>query len=131
MFTYIIFTRVYNIKCIFGIIFNKLLSVVSIKSKEKTSFYLTIIYSLHDAPPYIIWIWILDLCHFPSLYFFNYLMNFITFIGVIITTIWKDVHLKPSVHPPTPQPVSFGNHKFFKVCESLSILQRSSLCPLF
>ena len=32
---------------------------------------------------------------------------------------------------PYLQPVSFGNHKFFKVCESVSVLQRSSLCPFF
>ena len=32
---------------------------------------------------------------------------------------------------PHPQPVSFGNHKFFEVCESVSILQKSSLCPFF
>ena len=34
----------------------------------------------------------------------------------------------PSSHP---QPVSFGNQKFFKVCESVSVLQRSTLCPFF
>ena len=34
---------------------------------------------------------------------------------------------KPPVHPPTPQPVPFGNHKFvFKVCESASFMQISS-----
>ena len=32
---------------------------------------------------------------------------------------------------PHPQPVSFGNHKFFKVCESVSVQQRSSLCSFF
>ena len=30
-----------------------------------------------------------------------------------------------------PQAVSFGNHKFFKVCESVSVLQRSLSCPFF
>ena len=29
------------------------------------------------------------------------------------------------------QPLSFGNHKFFKVCESASVLEGSSLCPFF
>ena len=33
--------------------------------------------------------------------------------------------------PPTLQPVSFGNQKFFKICELVSVLQRSSLCPFF
>ena len=30
-----------------------------------------------------------------------------------------------------PQPVLFRNHKFFEVCESISVMQRSSLCPFF
>ena len=32
-----------------------------------------------------------------------------------------------SPHPAT----SVGKHKFFKVCESVSVPQRSSLCPFF
>ena len=32
---------------------------------------------------------------------------------------------KPPVHPSPPPPVPFGNHKFFKVCESVSLVQIS------
>ena len=37
----------------------------------------------------------------------------------------------PQHLPSPPQPVSFGNHKFLNVCESVSVLQRSSSCPFF
>ena len=48
--------------------------------------------------------------------FFNYLMNFITFIGGQQSqqpnfTAFPSQTLSAS---PTPQPISFGNHKFFK-----------------
>ena len=49
---------------------------------------------------------------------------------MIITTQFWHFHPKPPVHLPTPHPISFGSHKFFKVCGSLSVLQ-SSLCPFF
>ena len=45
--------------------------------------------------------------------------------------ILQHFHPKSSVHPPTYQPVSFGNHTFFKVCESVSVLKRSSMCSFF
>ena len=66
-------------------------------------------------------------------FIFYYLMNFILFIDVnnYHNQILQHVHLKSSVHLPTLQSVSFGNCKFFKVCESKSALQRSSLCPFF
>ena len=38
-------------------------------------------------------------------------------------------HPKPPVHP-SPLPVPFGNHKFFKVYESFSLLQISSFVSL-
>ena len=37
----------------------------------------------------------------------------------------------PQCIPPPLQPVSFGNHTFFKARESVSVLQTSSLCPFF
>uniref|UniRef100_A0A8D0ZMY2 GBD/FH3 domain-containing protein n=1 Tax=Sus scrofa TaxID=9823 RepID=A0A8D0ZMY2_PIG len=40
----------------------------------------------------------------------------------------------PSPNPsasPTLQTLFFGNNKFFKVCESVSVRQRSSVCPFF
>ena len=54
------------------------------------------------------------------------------FIAVIVhndhhNPILQHFHPKPPA-PPTLQPVSFGNHKFFKVFESVSVLQ-SSLYP--
>ena len=45
--------------------------------------------------------------------------------------ISQDFHPTAQAHPSTPQNVSFGNHKFFKVCESVSVLRRSSVCPFF
>ena len=57
---------------------------------------------------------------------FYYSMNFITFI-VLQQSSQPNFVTFPSQTPeppPTPQPVSFGNHKFFKVCESVSVLQR-------
>ena len=38
---------------------------------------------------------------------------------------------QPQRIPPIPRTLSFGNHKFFKVCLSVSVLQRSSFCPFF
>ena len=32
---------------------------------------------------------------------------------------------------PYPQPISFGNHKIFKLSDTVSVLQRISLCPFF
>ena len=50
----------------------------------------------------------------------------------IITTQFYSISFpNPQCTPPNPQTVSFGNHKFFKVCESVSVLQRSSVCPFF
>ena len=38
----------------------------------------------------------------------------------------------PSLFSPTPhQPVPFGNHQLFKVCESVSVLQISSFVSFF
>ena len=39
----------------------------------------------------------------------------------------RPVHLSHPNHPPVP----FGKHKFFKVCESVSVLQISSFGPFF
>ena len=64
---------------------------------------------------------------------FYYLMNCIMFIGVPQSS-QPNVTACPSQTlsaSPIPQPVSFGNHKFFKVCELVSVLQGSSLCPFF
>ena len=66
--------------------------------------------------------------------FFYYSMNFIALIVVtmIITTQFYSISISnPQRILPTPQPVSFGNHKIFKVCEWVSVLQRSSLCSIF
>ena len=41
--------------------------------------------------------------------------------------ISQDFHPIAQAHPPTPQTVSSGDHKFFNVCESASVLQRSCL----
>ena len=51
--------------------------------------------------------------------------------GIITTQFYSISTPNPQHIPPTPQPVSFGNHKCFKVCESVSVLRRSSLCPFF
>ena len=45
--------------------------------------------------------------------------------------ISQDFHPTAQAHPPTPQTVSSGDPKFFNVCESASVLQRSSVCPFF
>ena len=60
-------------------------------------------------------------------------MNFITFIGVQQSSQpnFTAFLSQTQLHPTTPQTVSFGKHKFFKVCESESVLQRSSVCPFF
>ena len=53
---------------------------------------------------------------------------------MIITIQFYSISIPhPQRIPPaqTPQPLSFGNHKFCKVCESVSVLQRSVLCPFF
>ena len=42
---------------------------------------------------------------------------------MIITTKFYTISIPKPVNPPTPQPVSFEHHKFFKVCESVSVLQ--------
>ena len=59
-------------------------------------------------------------------------MNFITFI-VVQQSSQRSFTSFPSQTPspsPHPQPISFGNHKCFKVCESVSVVL-SSLCPFF
>ena len=49
-----------------------------------------------------------------------------------ITTKFYSISIpNPLCTLPPPQLVSFGNHKFFNVCESASVLQRSSLCHFF
>ena len=64
-------------------------------------------------------------------FFFYYSINFITFVVVqssqpnFIT--FPTQTLRASLHPP--QPVSFGNHKFLKVCELVSVLEVH--CVLF
>ena len=60
-------------------------------------------------------------------------MNFVTFI-VVQQSSQQNFIAFPSQTlsaSPTPQPVSFGNHKFFKVCESVFVLQRSLLSHFF
>ena len=56
-------------------------------------------------------------------FFKNYLMDFITFIGVQQSSKqnFTAFPLQTLSAPPNLQPVSFGNHKFFKVCQSVSI----------
>ena len=72
--------------------------------------------------------------HFFQIFCLFLLLNeFITFI-VVQWSSQPNFIAFPSQTPSTsltPPPVSFGNHKFFKVCESVSILQRSSLHPFF
>ena len=52
--------------------------------------------------------------------------------ATVITTKFYSISIPNPQHiPPPPQPVSFGNCKFFKICESVSVLQRSSVCPFF
>ena len=69
----------------------------------------------------------------PFTFFFYYSMIFITFIVVQQSSqphfiAFPSQTLRASSHP---QPVSFGNHKFFKVHDSVSVLQRNSLCPFY
>ena len=45
--------------------------------------------------------------------------------------ISQDFHPTAQAHPPNPQTVSSGDHRFFNVCELASVLQRSSVCPFF
>ena len=87
----------------------------------------------------LILMFLLSLCCYmahsstPPLFLFNYSMNFITFT-VIQRSSQPSFIAFPSQTPnPSshPQPVSFGNHMFFKVWESVSLLQRSSLCLFF
>ena len=68
------------------------------------------------------------------IYVFILLFNeFITFIVIqwLSQSNLYHFHPTPPAHPPSPQTVAFENHKFFKVCESVSVLQRSSFCPFF
>ena len=66
--------------------------------------------------------------------FFNIaflLLSYIFSCTVIITTKFYSIsNPNPQCIPPL-QTVSFGNRKFFKVCGSVSVLQRSSFCPFF
>ena len=70
-------------------------------------------------------------------FYFFFLKKFIDFYCIysctmiIITQSYSISILKPQVICPTPLPVSFGNSKFFKVCEMVSVLERSSLYPVF
>ena len=66
-------------------------------------------------------------------YYFFYSMDFITFIVVQQSSQPSFIAFlsqtpSPSPHPPT---CLLGNHKFFKDCESVSVLHRSSLYPFF
>ena len=65
-------------------------------------------------------------------FFFNS-MNFVIFIVVQLSlqpnfTAFLSQTPNPSL--PCPQPVSFGNHTFFIICDSVSVMQ-SSLYPVF
>ena len=63
--------------------------------------------------------------------FTYYSIDFIT-CAVIITAKFYSISIpNPQCILPPPQIILFGNHKFFKVCESVSVLQRNSLCPFF
>ena len=69
-----------------------------------------------------------------SSYSFFKLLNDFFYIGscpTIITTQFYSISIPNPVHPSTPHPGSVGNCKFFRVCESVSVLQRSSLCHFF
>ena len=75
----------------------------------------------------------LQICAGINVWFFFNLNKFycIYSCAIIITTQFYSIFIpNPQPVPPTPQPVSFGNCKFFKVCESVSVLQTSSLYPL-
>ena len=51
---------------------------------------------------------------------------------MLITTQFYRISLPhPQRIPPPSQTVSFGNLKFFKVCKSVPVLQRRSLCAFF
>ena len=70
---------------------------------------------------------------------FFYLKNFFTQNNLSHLWLYNDHHIPFSqdfhpttqAHPPTPQTISSGDHKFFNVCESASVLQRNSVCPFF
>ena len=66
------------------------------------------------------------------LFYLFFKLNKFYFIYSCTTTITTQFYISiPNPQPIPPlQLVSFGNHKFFKVCESVSVLQ-SSLCPFF
>ena len=59
-----------------------------------------------------------------------FLMNFITFIVVQWSSGPNFIAFlfKPPARSPSPYSVLFRNHKFFKVCELVFVLQ-SSFCP--
>ena len=61
--------------------------------------------------------------------FFFYSVN----CTVIITTQFYSISIPipQPISPCPPQPVSFGNHKFFKVCESLYQFCKEVHCVLF
>ena len=50
---------------------------------------------------------------------------------MIMKTQFYSISISTLSAYPQHQFASFGSHKFFEVCESVSILQRSSLYPLF
>ena len=56
---------------------------------------------------------------------------FIYSCTVIIRTQFCSISIPTPNPSPPPPPVSFGNHEFFKVCQSVYVMQRSSLRPFF
>ena len=77
------------------------------------------------------------LLFFRSFHFHFYFLKtqgtLIIFIVVQLSSQPNWTTFPPQTPSPSlpPQPVSFGNHKLLKVCESVSVLQRSSFCPFF
>ena len=75
-----------------------------------------------------------ETCSLRIAYLFFFLTQWITFIVCTKRSSQPNFIIFPSQTPSAPphhQPVSFGNCKFVNVCESVSVLQRSSLCPFF
>ena len=76
--------------------------------------------------------YLLIFCYSYFLSFFVKLNEFyyIYSCTTIITTQLFNISTPDPPHRPSLpwQPVAFGHRKFFEVCESISVLQRSSLC---
>ena len=80
---------------------------------------------------------ILSILYIPGIFLFKwvyfYITQWIDYIyscTMIITNQFYNISIQNPQHPHPPTSLLW-KHKFFKVCESVSVLQKSSLCPFF